>query len=348
MKKKRTLIFLQNEVGGAERISVLIGKKLPYDFYDVKFCLVERANSSTISDFIPDSYPILFVPNASPLKMIWHLYCTIIKEHPQVVFSSVMYLNTKILSFSYFFPSIRFVIRCDNYLYTFNKRQRMFMRFSYCMADEIIAQTEEMKDELVNQLHINYSKIRVIHNPVDVELIDHFIKIGNNPYLPNGKKRYVSVGRFAYQKGYDLLIKAFYEIVKKRDSVELYIVGDINYNGGGFYREVMALVHNMGIEDIVHCAGYQKNPYTYIKYADCFVLSSRWEGLPNVLNESLYLGTPVAAFECVPVVERMVKDGVNGFLAEKESVASLAKAMQNALTLGKIKPTCYQNQTIEL
>ena len=345
--KKKVLIILQDGVGGAERVSVLYGKLMSKDLYDVRFCLVRRGFSTTIVDFIPDSYPIVYISNANPLKMMWQLVHVIKNEHPHVVFSSVMYLNTKILPFRYFFSSVKFVIRCENYLYTFNKRQRIFIRLSYHKADEIIAQTEEMKDELVNQLHINSQNVRVIHNPVDVDLIEQLIKEDKNPYPPYNK-HIVAVGRFAYQKGYDLLIKAFCEITQIRDDIELYIVGDINHGGGGFYHDVMALVRSMGVEHLVHCVGYQKNPYTYIKYADCFVLSSRWEGLPNVLNESLYIGTPVAAFKCVPIVERMVEDGVNGFLAEKESVTSLAKAMQNALTLGRIKTTSNQNQTIEL
>lgn len=346
--KKKVLIFLQNGIGGAERMSVLFGKSLSKDSYDVSFCVVRNTFSTRIVDFIPQDYSIIHIPKARPLKMIWRLFLTIWKEHPQIVFSSAMYLNTKILPFRYLYPSTRFIIRCENYLYTFNKKQRLFMRLSYNMADEIIAQTEEMKDELVNQIYINSQKIRVIHNPVDVELIEQLIKEGNNPYPIKGKKHFVAVGRYTYQKGFDLLIMAFGIFARTRDDVELYIVGDEKFGGGIFYRKVMDLVCQNGLDKLVHCVGYQKNPYLYIKYADCLVLSSRWEGMPNVLNEALYIGTPVAAFKCVPIVERMVKDGANGFLAEKESVTSLAKAMQNALSLGKIKTTCIQNQTIEI
>ena len=96
----------------------------------------------------------------------------------------------------------------------------------------------------------------------------------------------------------------------------------------------------------VHCLGYKSNPYPYIKYADCFVLSSRWEGLPNVLIESLHLGTPVAAFKCVPVVERIVEQGINGFVATPENVDSLAGAMDKALLLGRISSS-YSGASVE-
>lgn len=347
MKKKNVLIFLQNGVGGAERMSVLFGKSLSLNNYDVKFCLVGNGGRTTIEDFIPDDYLIIHIPKVSPFKMMWQFVGIIRKEHPHIVFSSVMYLNTKILPFRYFFPQTRFVIRSENYLYTFNKNQLFFIRLSYRLADEIIAQTEEMRDELIDQMHIDGDKIRVVYNPIDSDLIDNLVKEGSNPYH-NSRKHFVTVGRFAYQKGYDLLVKSFHEIMKRQGDVELYIVGDKNYWGGVVYQEVMALVRGLGIEEYVHCVGYQKNPYIYVKYADCFVLSSRWEGLPNVLNEALYLGTPVAAFKCVPIVERIVKDGINGFLAEKESVSSLVDAMQKALTLDKVKTTCSINNTFEI
>jgi glycosyltransferase involved in cell wall biosynthesis len=100
------------------------------------------------------------------------------------------------------------------------------------------------------------------------------------------------------------------------------------------------------IEGKVHCVGYQKNPYPYIKYADCFVLSSRWEGLPNVLIEALHLGTPVAAFRCIPIIERIIDNRGNGFTAEKENVTSLAQAMSKSVDLGRIHSS-YKSSQIE-
>lgn len=334
--KKKILFFLQDGVGGAERISVLLGKSLPKEQYDVTFCLVERGSETSIRDFIPTGYRIIAVPNIGPLKMMWQLFNVIRKEHPHVVFSSVMYLNTKILPFHEVFPSIRFVVRCENYLYTFNKKQHRRIRLTYRKADAIIAQTQEMADELIEQMNIGKDKVFVMQNPVDTKLIDRLVKEGGNPYPNNGKKHFVASGRFAYQKGFDMLLKAFIKVHQQRQDVDLYIIGDYNYDDGKIHSELTKLSKEDGVEGLVHCVGYQKNPYPYIKFADSFVLSSRWEGLPNVLIEALYLGTPVAAFKCIPVVERIVENGVSGYLASKEKVEELATAMLNALLLGRI------------
>ena len=83
-----------------------------------------------------------------------------------------------------------------------------------------------------------------------------------------------------------------------------------------------------------------------MKNADCFVLSSRNEGLPNVLIEALYIGTPSAACTCIPVIERIVENGKTGYLANSEDFDGLAEAMLNAACLGQIKST-YQSSSIE-
>lgn len=339
MVKKKILFFLQGGVGGAERMTVLYGKSLPREQYDVSFFLVERGGGTSIRDFIPDGYSVCVIPNAAPVKMMWQLMRTIQKEKPHVVFSSVMCLNTKILPFRSLFPNTRFVVRCENYLFTFNKKQHAFIKLTYRLADAIIAQTKEMADELVNQMHIGREKITVLQNPVDSELIDKKIADGKNPFPNNGRKHFVASGRFAYQKGYDLLIRAFLEVTKERNDVDLYIIGSTDYQKGVVHQEIIRYAEENGIQNLVHCVGYQSNPYVYIKYADCFVLSSRWEGLPNVLIEAQYLGTPAAAFKCIPVIERIVTDKVNGYLAEKENVSSLAEAMCKAIDMGRINST---------
>ena len=76
-----------------------------------------------------------------------------------------------------------------------------------------------------------------------------------------------------------------------------------------------------------------------MKNADCFVLASRSEGLPNALIEAQYIGTPAAACTCIPVIERIVENGKNGFLADVEDYEGLAQAMMNASKLGRIKST---------
>lgn len=335
---KKILVFAQSGVGGAERMSVTITKSLDRDKIKVKYYLVgdfedERA---PLKQFIPDDLSVHCIGSCSSILLILKFFFILAKEKPDVVFSSVLNINNKLLVLRKLFRHVKFVIRCDNYLYTYNDIQRRIILKTYPNADIIIAQTEEMKQELIDEMHISEDKVVALQNPVDTETINKKIQTGKNPYSDDDKVRYVASGRFAHQKGFDLLVEAFAIVKKQQPEAELYIVGR---NDGGcedYYNEVKQLIEKHGLQDRVKCVGFQNNPYVYIKYADCFVLSSRWEGLPNVMIESFYLGTPVAAFKCIPVIGRIVTDGADGYLAEKENVESLAKAMMKASELGRV------------
>lgn len=344
VNKKKILMFLQDGVGGAERITTLIGKNIDIERYDVCFCLIERNSNSNISDFIPKEMNVKRISNKNPFLLMWNIVTLILKEKPYVVFSSVINISNKFLPFRWLFPKTKVIIRCDNYLYTYTKKQNIMIATLYPKADCIIAQTEEMKDELV-RIGVNEKKIHVLHNPIDKQTIDKKVVLQTSPYPNNGRKHYVAVGRFNQQKGFDLLIDAFVEIHKNRNDVDLYIVGDNTLGGGTIYREIENKAKQYGIGGVIYCVGYKDNPYVYIKYADCFVLSSRWEGLPNVLIEALYLGTPVAAFKCIPIIERIITEGKDGYLAEKEDVKSLSNAMEKAVEMGRVT-TNYKSATI--
>lgn len=342
---KRIIVFVQDGVGGAERMSVLIGKSLNPRKYDVCFCLIERNVKSSISDFIPMGMQKIRIPNGNPLILMWNMVKTIITEKPYAVFSSVYNLSNKFLPFRWLFPQVKVIIRCDNYLYTYNERQQKMIKQFYPKADCIIAQTQEMKDELVC-IGIDEAKIKALQNPIDKQTIDKKVAGAESPYPDNGKKHFVAVGRFNEQKGFDMLIDAFIKVSRGRKDVDLYIVGDYSMGNGQIHQSIMQKAKEAGVDELVHCVGYKDNPYVYVKNADCFVLSSRWEGLPNVLIESLYLGTPAAAFKCIPVIERIIEHGISGFCAEKENVASLAEAMAKTLDLGKINST-YKSSSID-
>ena len=338
MNRKKVLIFIQDGVGGAERMSVLIGKNLSSNLFNVRFCLVDCGAKNSIKDFLPSSIFVERIIRRNPLILAIKMVKSIMLFRPDVVFSSVFNLNTKFLLFRWLFPSVKVIVRCDNYLYTYNKMQQILIKNTYPEADVIIAQTEEMRDELIS-IGIPVVKMVVLHNPKHRQTIEEMLKNVESPYPSNGRKHFVASGRFAYQKGFDYLLDAFIMLNNKRDDCDLYIVGDYEYDNRKVYNQIMSRAQSMGVANRVFCLGYQTNPYRYVKFADCFVLSSRWEGLPNVLIESLYLGTPVAAFKCVPVIERIVENCKTGFHSVKGDIESLCIAMNSALSLGRIKST---------
>lgn len=334
--KRKVLLFLYPEVGGAERMTVNIGKMLDKERFNVNFFIIGRNGSCPITNFIPKEYRTEKIIAEKPFNVLKNLHGVIKREKPDVVFSSRINFNDKILLFRLFFPKTRFIIRCENNLYTFSWIQYLFMGLTYRLADAIVVQTHEMKNDFSKYLYINSDKIHVLENPIDRETIENSVANVCSPYPNNGKKHFLASGRFAYQKGFDLLIEAFSNVVKNRGDVDLYIIGAKDGDCQSEYERIKAIIEDKNLQYLVHCEGFQNNPYSYMKYADCFVLSSRWEGMPNVLVEALYLGTPVAAFTCIPMIKRLVFCKKNGYIAKKEDVKDLAFAMNKAVDMGRV------------
>lgn len=342
---KKVIFFVHNSVGGAERMTVLIGKMLSARGYDIHFYVVNQGVlTGSIIDFIPDEFDVHTIPEVGPFTLIKKLYTIVRKEKPDFVFSSALLINDKILPLRWMFSNTKFIIRCENYLYTFSKKQKIVIACLYRLADKIIAQTKEMKDELVNESNISSSKVIVLENPIDKKRIIEGVKDGWNPYQGIDKRIIVASGRICFQKGFDLLVSAFSKVCKERNDVVLYILGDISNKVE--FEKVNEIAKSEGVIHNVVFAGFKTNPYPYIKYADCFALSSRWEGLPNVLIESLYLGTPAAAMKCIPIIGRIINEGLDGYTCDKEDVEGLANAILKSLKLGRITSK-YKGSTEE-
>ena len=338
---KKVLFFSQSGVGGAERITASISAAIDRARFEAVFYLIEGAKTANdLSDFIPKNYRVERIRSTNPFGVTWRFYKALRKERPDVVFCSSQHLNRKLLFLSPQFPECKFVVRNANYLYTHTPAQKLMMALSYPLADVIITQTEEMREELIKGLRLKKKdRVLVIHNPVDIRIIDEKLKCDSAIKHDSSSVKYIAVGRFAPEKGFDLLITAFHIVLQRQPNAILYVVGNIKGNSEGYYSMVKSSVDRLSLHDKVVFTGYTDNPYSYEKGCDCFVLSSRNEGLPNVLIEALYIGLPAAAFKCIPIIERIIEEGKTGYLAEKENPESLAEAMIKASALGRIKTT---------
>lgn len=334
--RKKILFFLPANTGGAERITITIAKFLDRTQFEVKFVIVSR-NIGNIINFIPKEYEIIHLP----IKNIWclttfRIYRILKKENPDSVFCSLRYLSSRLIIAAKMRGNIKIVVRCENGLSNLRLDQRLLMSYTHPYADYIIAQQEEMRQELINVMKFNPNKILTLQNPIDTTTIDEKIKIGT-PYNVNDKSiKYVWVARFDKTKGQDVLIKAFEIVHKKNTNTSLYFIGKYNWEHN-YDKSIQEFINEHNLNDCVHCIGFDDNPYRWIKHCDCFVLPSRLEGLPNALIEALYLQIPVVATKCIPVINRIVKDGYNGYTVPTEDYNAMAYAMEAALKLNKDK-----------
>lgn len=346
---RTALFFILNGLGGAERVTIEISKFLLSIGWRVDFGIIhidKYPDSHTgIYPFLPKSCEKHYVFSNNNVRIFKNLYKLIKAVNPNVVFSSAMHINQRLCIISPIFSKVKFIVRNDNYLYTLPFLKRLAMALTYRFADKIVAQTEEMQKEL-HGIGLNPNKIQTLHNPLNTEEIKLKSNIEMDLLGYQNKINFVAVGRFAPQKGFDVLIEAFAKVVERKASCYLHIIGKTDYESGVVYNQLKKRVEELGIGDKVDFVGFTPNPYPYMSKANVFVLSSRYEGLPNTLIEAQFLGIPCAATKCIPIISRIIHEGKNGFLAEPEDPNSLAEAMIKASSLGKVKMT-YKPATRE-
>ena len=154
-------------------------------------------------------------------------------------------------------------------------------------------------------------------------------------------KYFISVGRLEYQKGYDLLIEIFKKFQEKTNTSDwkLLLVGD-----GSQRKKLEAQIKNLNLTEDIILIGATTDVKKYYAMSDIFVMTSRWEGMPLVIDEALFFQLPIIAFDCETGPREMIDDGVNGFLVPlgdcDRFVETMITLSQDNLLLAKIKRGC--------
>ncbi|WP_444367813.1 glycosyltransferase [Prevotella sp.] len=337
--KRKIIFFIPSGCGGAERQAIAISRCLRDDMFDVSYHIFGPVNQ--LEKFLPQSRKAFFHQEPKfTHNLIKNMRKVIKREKPDAVYGAGMPVNWRLV-LAAAFCKCKIVLRNENYIYTQSWMQKLRLGITYRFADYVIAQTDEMNIGLVKELMLSETLVHTIPNVIDKWYITKCLE-ASSPFNNNKHVRFVAVGRYHIDKGFDMLVRAFAQVKAHIPNAELYVVGAYDENNE-VYRNVRQFVEDEHLEDCVFCVGFKENPYIYMRYADCFVLSSRNEGLPNVMIEALYLGTPVAAMKCIPVIQRIVAECKNGYLASAGNVTELAEAMNKASKLGRIQTTYNQN-----
>lgn len=197
----------------------------------------------------------------------------------------------------------------------------------YRRADAVVAVSRGVQADLLHLTRLPPQRVQLIYNPaisermreLSEEPIDH-------PWFVQGAPPVVlAVGRLVAIKGYDVLIRAFAQ-VRQQAEARLLILGE-----GDQRAELERLTRELGVADRVQMPGYEPNPFKYMRRAAVFVLSSRYEGLPNALIQAMACGRPVVATDCPSGPREILADGKYGLLVPVGDVDALADAIQQGL-----------------
>lgn len=133
----------------------------------------------------------------------------------------------------------------------------------------------------------------------------------------------VGIGRLEYQKGFDLLLRAFARIASSWPEWTLVLVGE-----GSLKTELERLASTLGLRDKVRFMGTVEVTELLLMQIDVFVLPSRFEGFPNALCEAMAAGRAVIASDCPSGPGEIIQNGENGLLVPIENVSALANVLE--------------------
>ncbi|MGC8121854.1 glycosyltransferase [Marinobacter sp. VGCF2001] len=186
-------------------------------------------------------------------------------------------------------------------------------------ADTVVAQSRGMARDLVENYGFTEEKIALIPNPVEFRNIEGVTRTGTY-----GCHKFLFVGRLEPVKNLPFLLKAFSELRKRLENVGLTILGE-----GSERPRLEAMCKELRISDYVRFLGWQ-NPDSYYASSDVTVLTSHYEGFPNVLIESMVHGKPVVSVDCPSGPNEVIVRGVNGFLVSQVQSERFAACMEEA------------------
>ena len=207
----------------------------------------------------------------------------------------------------------------------------------------LIAVSDGVASDLRDQLLLRGNRIERIYNPFD------FDDIRNRATAPAPRPAgpyVIHVGRFAAQKRHDVLLDAWARLAVPHTLVLLTAPDP----------RLTRMIDARGLASRVNVAGFQANPYPWIGGAALLVLSSDYEGLPNVLIEALALGVPVVSTDCPSGPREILGPAADTCLVPMGDAQALAQAIGHALTLtltparapalAQIALGCYATATV--
>lgn len=215
-----------------------------------------------------------------------------IKHRPKIVHSFLFQANILARVIKVFLPKTK--IFCSERVAEKQKLwQLKLLKFTNFLVDKIFVNSDELKEFVIKTQKVQKNKVVVVPNVIE----PNEIKIGLSKTevrkeLGIDEKDFfvLSVGRLHKQKGFDLLIeivKSFTDKVESEDYKQRYIfvvIGD-----GEEYGKLLEYAKRLNVENYIKFLGYKENVYDYINACDLFLLTSYWEGSPNVVLESVVL-----------------------------------------------------------
>ena len=346
--KKKILIRIGSlRHGGAEKVLVTFLKKLPKDQYEIDLLL--NLYSGKYLPEVPSWINVLYLNKGEmittnslqdiPVKAFRVIYQKILKMFPSLLYQFILkgkkydiefaaihgfrdeILNSPLKSSKKLIWIHNDLKKTELYNYT-DDEIRKFFGF-----DKIMVISEKIQHDFENLVKTKEEKNKIvrIYNPLDTEEILKKSEVGSMK-SENEVPVFISVGTVFPQKGFDRLLNVHKRLLDEGFNHNILILGD-----GYDFENIKKLQEDLGVSETSTLFGFTDNPYPFIKNADFYILTSRYEGFPTVLFEAITLKKKIIATD-VSGVREMLKDGKLGLIvdnSEEGIYEGMKKTLQN-------------------
>ncbi len=317
--------------GGAERVMISLMNGL--DRGEFAPHMIALNGTGSLHALIDQSLPVTVLSEDGRVRAnIFRLFNVLRHMKPDIVVSTMAHLNFAVLALRPFFPGTKFIVReavTPSFLFASHPRKRPILKglyhLLYPLADVVLSPSALIQQEFESLLGLRLSSHRLLYNPVDSRKLRPAILPERSAY-ERQQTHFVCAGRLHSQKGFDRLIDSLAGQVMPQ-GWKLSIMGE-----GPEHDDLERRIVKAGLESRISLAGFAQQPWPVMAAADCFLLPSRWEGLPNAVLEALACGTPVIASAEAGGIDEIAALAAPGSVTIARSMDKFVEAMK------KIRP----------
>ena len=333
-KKIFFLLSTFNKLGGSERVIFNILKSINLNNFQCSLITFDSESSDKKSHNLPEKVKLIRLNVSHTREGIFKCINLINKEQPDTIFCGSIILNI-VIGFlkPLFFRNIKTIARETSIPSENNKSTlkgiflSFFYRISYMNHDIIICPGDAIRKDLQNKFRIKKEKLIKINNPVDFNNILSSRSTPQNRIVKSQKIKIISGGGLRTIKGFHTLIESIFLLDNK--NIELFIFGDEVEKG--YLESLKRQVIKNNLSNQIVFLGHQHNPYKFMQNADIYAFPSIYDGFPNILIESIYLGLKIVATPSIGGLNEIIEGHNNIFLSENHKPLSLATAIDKAI-----------------
>ncbi len=326
--KKVAFILPSLSAGGAERVLITLMNKVDRERFTPEFISFRR-NGHLKKLIAPDIKIHNIGSHKKVIFGLWSLKKKLKEIKPDIAMTTMAHTNFGLVMIKPFLPNTRVIIReaiTPSFIFKTMRvgwLVKILYKVLYPRADLVISPSQRIINEFYELLSANTGHHKLLYNPVNIDMIRQ------TPFTPfkdpEARKKtlhFVCAGRMHPQKGFDQLIEALPYFRSEYD-------WRVTILGGGHERPYLEkLIEKHGLQDKVFLPGFTQTPWPQIGAADCFLMPSRFEGMPNAVLESLAAGTPVIATSTSGGIAEIAELAEDGVVQVTQTMPEFLDAMQ--------------------